>query len=92
MGVVIKKGGRKQAFSASKIRKGILMAAREAKISSLKAKVLIREVGEPVISLYGKKRTVKAADLRRSILGRLDRKAKKVSAAWRKYDRKKRNE
>ena len=86
---VLKKGGKKQAFSVSKLKKSIEKAAKDAGLPNSKIKVLVKEVAEPVIALAKKKRTVKAAALRRAILGRLDRKAKAVSNAWRRYDRKK---
>jgi len=89
MTTVIKKGGKRQAFSSAKIRKGVMLAAKEAKLSSSKVKVLIKEVAEPVIALAKKKRVVRASSLRKSILGRLDRRAKVVSRAWRNFDKKK---
>lgn len=72
----------------AKIRRSVEKAAREAGLTPTKIGDLMQDVAEPVIEVYGKKRSVKAVDLRRSILGRLDRKAKKVSAAWRRFDRK----
>lgn len=86
---VIKRDGKRQSFNASKLRKSIEKAAKEAGMSAGKRKELIKEISEPVIKLY-KNRSVKAVALRRSILGRLDRKAKSVSKAWRRHDRKKR--
>ena len=86
MGTVIKKGGRKQLFNATKLRRSILKAAKEAKLSKAKANELIKQVAEPVIALY-KKKKVKTADLRKALLGRLNRRAKKVSSAWKRYDR-----
>ena len=89
MGTVVKKGGKKQAFSAAKIRRSVEKAAKDVKMAPAKVKELVKNVADPVIALYKKKRTVKVSALRRSILGRLDRRAKKVSAAWRRYDKKK---
>ncbi len=89
MAKVVKKSGKKQTFLPRKIRTSVERAAKEAGLNPKKTKELVEEVAEPVIELYRKKKVVKAADLRRSLLGRLDRKAKKVSAAWRRYDRKK---
>ena len=88
MGKVIKRGGRKQAFSSAKIKRSVYKAARETKLSASKIKELVKDVAEPVIKLYKNKRTVKSVVLRRSILKRLDRRAKSVSAAWRRFDRK----
>ena len=85
---VVKKGGKKEAFVPKKIRTSVQMAAKEAGMAPRQIGDLIEDVAEPVIKLYSKRRVVKTADLRRSLLGRLDRKAKKVSAAWRRHERK----
>lgn len=88
MGFVIKRGGKKQVFLASKIKSSIQKSARDAGISPSKISGLIKEVAEPVISLY-KKKNVKSTALRKSILRRLDRRMKSVSAAWRRYEKNK---
>ena len=89
MGLVIKRGGKKQSFSGSKIKGAIEKAAKDAGISSLKRNELIKEVAVPVIDLYKGKRAVKAVELRKSILKRLERRAKSVVSAWRRYEKKK---
>lgn len=88
---VVKRDGKKENFVPKKIRVSIEKAAKEAGVAPRKIGDLIEEVAEPVIEVYKKKKVVKVSDLRRSILGRLDRKAKKVSAAWRRYEKKKKN-
>ena len=88
MGKIVKRGGKRQSFSAAKIRKSVQDASRDAKISVAKARGLVKDIAEPVIAHYKGKKTVLARDLRRSILGRLDRRMKKVSNAWRRYDQK----
>jgi len=90
MGHVIKKGGRRQAFSATKIKKAIAGAAKRAKFTPAKTRNLVREVGDEVVRVYGKKRTVRASAIRRSVLGRIDRRVKSVGRAWRLVERKKR--
>jgi len=89
MTTVIKKGGKRQAFVPNKIRKSVVMAAKEARLSPAKIKSLLKEVAEPVIAFYRKKKLVKSVDIRRALLGRLDRKVKAVSASWRKYQSRK---
>ena len=59
-------------------------------MKAAKVRWLVSEVAEPVILLSKKKRLVKATDLRRSILGRLDRRSKATANAWRRFDRKRR--
>lgn len=89
MGVVIKRGGKKQVFSGGKIKSAIEKAAKDAGISSLRRNELVKEVAVPVIDLYKGKRAVKAVELRRSILKRLQSRAKSVVSAWQKYEKKK---
>ena len=88
MGVVIKRDGKKQAFTAAKIKKAVEKAARDAGISSLKIKELVKDVAEPVIKLY-KNKSVKSTILRKSILRRLERRAKAAVSAWRRYENRK---
>lgn len=85
--VVIKRDGKAQKFSPSKIKGVIEKSAKEAGLSAARRKELLKDVAEPVIKLYKHKR-VKSTLLRKSILRRLDRRAKSVSAAWRRYERK----
>ena len=88
---VLKKGNkRKQRFMPIKIRRSIEKAAKDAKVPAKKIEQLVLDVAEPVIALARKKNVVKTTDLRRSILGRLDRRIKKVSKSWKKFDQKKR--
>ena len=90
MGYVIKRGGKKQKFIPSKIRNSIKKAAKEARISDTKTKELIKEISEPAINFYKKKRFVKTTELRKSILGRISRRAKSVATAWKKHEKRKR--
>lgn len=90
MSTVIKRSQVKQKFSPSKIKNSIYMAAKEAGLSMFKIKELEKEVAEPVIKHFRSKKSIRASEIRKSILGRLDRKAKSVSSSWRKYDKRKR--
>ena len=89
MGQVIKRGGRKQAFSAAKIRKSIQKTARRSKLSPAKTKQIVKEVGDAVIKAYKGKRLIKSTAIRRSILGRLQRKSRAAASVWRNYKKKK---
>jgi transcriptional regulator NrdR family protein len=88
MTTVVKRGGKKQKFSPSKIKKAVMGAAREAKVPTSKRAKLVREVTGPVINACKKKKTVKATAIRTLILSRLRKKSKGAAAAWVKYDRK----
>lgn len=89
MGQVIKRSGKRQIFSAAKIRRSIQKTARKAKLSPVKTKQLVKEVGDTVIKAYKGKRLVKSTVLRRSILGRLKRKSRAAASVWRRHKKKK---
>lgn len=83
---VLKRSGKKQLFSITKLERSIANAAKDAKISADKKAKLVKEiVGSVVTGLKGK-RVVKAVELRARVLRRLDRRARAVAGAWRKYD------
>lgn len=90
METIIKRDGRKQAFSASKMKRSIEKATKEAKVPSVRSKKIVAEVMRSVVKRFKGRKSVKSTELRRAILGRLDRIAKKVSTSWRRHDRKRR--
>ncbi len=85
---VIKRGGRTQKFSPSKIKSAVMGALREAKVPKAKRAKIVREVTGPVIKACKKKKTVKATAIRSLIVARLRKKSKEGAAAWIKYERK----
>ena len=84
---VIKRSGRRQGFSFIKLQKAIDKAAKDAKMPITKRKELCKEVAEGVKESLIRKNTISAVNLRRRVLGRLDRRSKATLNAWRKYDR-----
>jgi transcriptional regulator NrdR family protein len=87
---VIKRGGkRKQPFSPSKIKSAIKGAVKEAGFSPSKVEETVKEVGNEVIDVFGKKRVVKSVDIRKSILGRLQRRSKAAAVAWKRFEKRK---
>ena len=84
---VIKRSGRRQAFSIAKTKRAVQRAARDAKLVAREQKKLASEIAQSIARTLRGKRSIKAADLRRRILGMLDRRERKVAAAWRRYDR-----
>jgi transcriptional regulator NrdR family protein len=91
MTTVIKKGGEKrQAFSPAKIKNAINAAAKKAKLSPAKRVKLVKEVADPAIALFKKKRLVKATEIRRSILRRIETRSKATASAFKRF-KKKRN-
>lgn len=87
---VIKRGGqKKESFSPSKIKSAIRGAAKDAGFSPKKIEELVKEVGNNVVDIFGKKSVVKSVDIRKSVLGRLGRRAKSVASAWKKLEKRK---
>lgn len=84
---VIKRDGKKQAFNSTKIRDSIRLSAKEAGLSSARIKMLMEEVAEPFIDWVKKKRVIKAIDIRRALLGRLERKSKSVVKSWKRFEK-----
>ncbi len=85
---VIKRSGKREDFRPGKIKKSVEKAAKEAGMAPKNIRILISDVVDPLVDVVKKKRAVKAVDIRKSVLRRLDRRAKSVSGAWRRYDRK----
>ncbi len=85
---VIKRGGKKQGFSPAKIRHSVEYAAKDAGLKAGNIKKLVAEVAEPVIAWAKTKRMVRVSAIRKAVLGRLDRKAKSVAHAWRRFKKK----
>lgn len=86
---VIKRDGKKQAFSPAKLRNSVMAAAKDAKLPSAKVNQLIKDVAEPVIALIKKKRVVRVTAIRKYLLGRLERRSKLIAGAWRRYEKQK---
>ena len=84
---VIKRGGKEQKFASEKIKRSILRAAKEAKLSPAERKKLVREVAGPVIRACRKRKTINAKAIRKIVVSKLDKKSKDTAAAWRKYEK-----
>lgn len=84
---VIKRGGRKQPFRASKIRNAIRDACRDAKVPAKRTKTVVNKVSRPVLKFAAaRKMTVRTSDLRKVALRHLDKVEPKAAKAWRKHD------
>ncbi len=87
MTTVIKKGGKEQKFSPEKIKRAVGKAAKEAKLSPVERRKLIRELA-PVIRAVRKRKTIKTSMIAKLVLAKLQRKSKATAAAWRKHAKK----
>ena len=86
---IIRKNKKIVAFSAAKLKRGILRAGKDAKINAKELKQIVRKVSAPVIRAIRKRRSVKSSAIRKAVLARLDKSYKNIAKAWRKYDKKK---
>lgn len=87
---VMKRGGKKQVFSASKIKNAIEKAAREAGVSKAKRDEIAKEIGTAVAEKYKNRKLVKAIEIRAAVLTRLARRSKAAVASWKRSEKKKR--
>ena len=89
MTTVIKRGGSRQKFMPSKIKKAIASALRSAKVPKKKADVIVAQVGGSVIALFKKRKLVKATEIGKAVGTRLATKSKAAAAKWRGQEKKK---
>jgi transcriptional regulator NrdR family protein len=87
---VVKRGGIKQRFSPSKLKKSIEKALKDAKVPKAKRDRLVKEVGGAVIALFKRRKLVKTTEIRKAVLTRLVKKSKAAVAAWKRSEKKKR--
>ena len=88
MATIIKKSGKKEKFIPAKVKKSVEKASKEAKITPVKIREISKEITDSISNLVKRKKIMRASELRKAVLGRLERRAKKAAAAWRKYDKK----
>jgi len=84
---VIKKNRKIVAFSAAKIKKGVLNAAKDAKLPKSVRNMLVRKVAMPVIRAAKKKKVVRTSEIKKSILSKLGRRSVAAFKSWKKYER-----
>ena len=89
MTTVIKRGGKRQTFSPSKIKKAIAGALREAHVSKAKRDMIVKEVANEVVKMYGKRKLVKATEIRKAVVAKLGRRSKAAVTAWKRREKKK---
>jgi len=85
---VIKRGGKKQKFSAEKLRNSVRKAVIDAGFKVAGKKKLIDEVSKETIDWIKEEGEVRTEDITDCILSQLDEESPKVAKSWRKFDRK----
>tara|TARA_Y100000310_G_scaffold293467_1_gene323063 strand:+ start:10344 stop:10616 length:273 start_codon:yes stop_codon:yes gene_type:complete len=85
---IIKRNGKMQRFSITKLQRAIDKAAKEVKVTTIKRKKLCKEIAKGVSDSLKKKRLISATDLRRRVLGRLESRSKATLKAWKRFDKK----
>ena len=89
MVIVLKRSGKKQAFSKAKLERVIRKALKEGNVTGKKASDITKEIADGVTKSIKRKRVVKAVKIREMALGRLERRSKAAATAWKRYDKKK---
>jgi transcriptional regulator NrdR family protein len=84
---VIKRGGKKEPFKASKITSAVRDACKDAKVPAKRTKAVVNKVSRPVLKFAAaRKLRVRTSDLRKVALKHLDKVEPKAAKAWRKHD------
>lgn len=84
---VIKRGGKVQVFSPSKLKKVIAAALREAKVPASQRTKMVREVANSVTKAVKKRKTIKASAIGKLVVAKLRVKSKEAAAKWNKYEK-----
>ena len=84
---VIKKGGKREPFRAEKLKKSIRAACKDAHLPPARAKKAVLKVSQPVLRFAAKRKTVKAAVLRKKVLAGLRKVEPTAVNAWMRYER-----
>lgn len=87
---VIKRNKRRQKYSMAKLERAIQKAAREGKVKAAKGKQVAREIATGITKAVKRRRSVKATELRRRVLRRLESRSRAAVVAWRRFDRRRR--
>ena len=85
---VIKRNGRRQKFSKAKLASSIEKAARESGMNAIRARDICDRMSADIAKRIRDRDEIRSSDLRRRVLGRLDRSAKRIAACWRRHERK----
>lgn len=84
---VIKRGGKKVPFRASKITGAIRNACKDAKVPAKRTKTVVNKVSRLVLKFAAKRKVVvRTSDLQKVALKHLSKFEPKAAKAWRKYD------
>ncbi|KKS81991.1 MAG: hypothetical protein UV58_C0014G0037 [Candidatus Wolfebacteria bacterium GW2011_GWC1_43_10] len=87
---VIKRGGKKEPFSAAKIKKSIRDVAKDAHLSRVRVKRAVSKVSRAALKLAAKRKIIATATLKKTILSQLTKVEPTAAKAWRKYDQRRR--
>ena len=84
---VIKRDKRRQKFSRAKLERSIILAAREAKLTTSRGKQIAEDIADGITKAISRRRSIKSTELRRKIFSRLEARSKSIISAWRRYER-----
>ncbi len=84
---VIKRGGKREPFRAEKLKKSVRDACKDARVPSARVKKAVVKVAGPVLRFAAKRKSVKAATLRKKVLAKLRKVEPTAAKAWLRYER-----
>lgn len=84
---VVKRGGKREPFRAEKLKKSVRAACKEAHVPAARAKKAMAKVAGPVLRFAAKRKTVRAAVLRKKVLAGLRKLEPAAAKAWLRYEK-----
>jgi len=88
---VIKRDGSQENFEPEKIRKAVIMAAKEAGVPEQEIEELAQKIVSSIERFANLVQHLRIEAIREKILAELDKMKPQVAAAWRDYDKRVKN-
>ncbi len=84
---VIKRGGKREKFSAAKVKSAIRGACKDIHLPAKRTKTVVNKVSAPVLKFARGRKTVRTSVLRAKSLAALRKVEPKAAKAWLKYEK-----
>jgi transcriptional regulator NrdR family protein len=84
---VIKRGGKRERFSAAKVKAAIRGACKDIHLPAKRTKVVVAKVSAPVLKFAKSRKTVRTSVLRAKSLAGLRKIEPKAAKAWLRYEK-----
>jgi transcriptional regulator NrdR family protein len=86
---VIKKSGKEEKFSITKLKQSVTKATKEAKVPPIEMKKIIEKTTKPIIALSKKQEKIKSKDIRKKVFDKFGKKYNSITKSWKAFEKKK---